>query len=109
VVRWLALPSSPAAQPLPPRRCPAGWPSDGEGWLLAAPDGAQGADGHPGWNDCRADAANNPRIDGGGHIEPSLTEHPHRVYTAVVGPQNTDVEATEEAFAFFKDKRAGAP
>ncbi|MFO1340699.1 MAG: PHB depolymerase family esterase [Burkholderiaceae bacterium] len=192
--------------------------ADREGWLLAAPDGAKGADGRPGWNDCRADAADNPhtddvglvaalidemvahhgadparvyvmgmsnggimsfrlaselrfltrqsrgavlgaeataerwrrlaglpaeparheaaphrdaadrtratrsvwgadpagaqvellRIDGGGHIEPSLAEHPHRAYTALVGPQNTDVEAAEEAFVFFKDKRAAA-
>lgn len=48
------------------------------------------------------------RIDGGGHIEPSLSERPRRVYTAVVGPQNGDLEVAEEAFMFFKDKWATA-
>lgn len=46
------------------------------------------------------------RIDGGGHIEPSLGEQPRRFYTSIVGPQNGDLEIAEEAFAFFKDKRA---
>lgn len=46
------------------------------------------------------------RIDGGGHIEPSLGERPRRLYTSIVGEQNGDVEIAEEALAFFKDKRA---
>jgi polyhydroxybutyrate depolymerase len=47
------------------------------------------------------------KIDGGGHIEPSITERPHAMYTMIVGPQNGDLEIAEEAWRFFKDKRAG--
>lgn len=47
------------------------------------------------------------RINNGGHMEPSLTQHPRRLYTMIVGKQNEDVETAEEAWAFFKDKRAG--
>ncbi len=47
------------------------------------------------------------RINNGGHMEPSLTEHPRRFYTMIVGKQNEDVETAEEAWSFFKDKRAG--
>lgn len=47
------------------------------------------------------------RIDGGGHIEPSITQRARRAYTAIVGAQNGDVEVAEEAWNFFKDKRAG--
>jgi len=31
--------------------------------VLVIPDGEKGADGYRGWNDCRADTANNPRTD----------------------------------------------
>lgn len=47
------------------------------------------------------------RIDNGGHMEPSLTQHPRRFYTRIVGLQNEDIETTEEAWSFFKDKRQG--
>lgn len=47
------------------------------------------------------------KIDQGGHIEPSISQHPGRIYTMIVGAQNGDVEIAEEAWAFFKDKRAG--
>lgn len=46
------------------------------------------------------------RIEGGGHIEPSLSQRPRRLYTSIVGEQNGDLEMAEEAFAFFKGKRA---
>ncbi|HEV8690819.1 MAG TPA: PHB depolymerase family esterase [Ideonella sp.] len=46
------------------------------------------------------------RIEGGGHVEPSIEQRFQRLYTAVVGAQNGDVEIAEEAFAFFKDKRS---
>lgn len=45
------------------------------------------------------------RIDNGGHMEPSLTQHPRHFYTRIVGLQNEDVETAEEAWHFFKDKR----
>lgn len=47
------------------------------------------------------------KIDQGGHVEPSIAERPGAVYTMVVGPQNGDLEIAEEAWNFFKDKRAG--
>ncbi|GAC1373924.1 MAG: PHB depolymerase family esterase [Aquirhabdus sp.] len=47
------------------------------------------------------------RIDNGGHMEPSLTQHPRRFYTMIVGAQNEDVETAEEAWSFFKEKRVG--
>lgn len=34
-----------------------------EGLILAIPDGTLAPDGHRGWNDCRSDAVNNPRVD----------------------------------------------
>lgn len=37
--------------------------SEREGVLVAALDGVKGPDGHPGWNDCRSDAAGNPKTD----------------------------------------------
>ncbi len=46
------------------------------------------------------------RIDGGGHVEPSETQHYGRLYRRIVGPQNCDLEAAEAAWAFFRDKRA---
>lgn len=46
------------------------------------------------------------RVRGGGHCEPSLT-HPYGwLYTKVCGRQNHDLESAEEAWAFFRDKRA---
>lgn len=49
------------------------------------------------------------RIEHGGHVEPSTSQRIHRLYAAIVGPQNGDVEVAEEAFVFFKDKQAPAP
>lgn len=46
------------------------------------------------------------RIDGGGHVEPSLRERVGRLWHHVVGLQNADVETVDEAWAFFRDKRA---
>lgn len=64
-----------------------------ENLLLAAPDGIKGADGHPGWNDCRADADNNPAGNDtaliGAIIDREIAEHgadPARVY--VMGMSN---------------------
>jgi polyhydroxybutyrate depolymerase len=37
--------------------------ADREGLVLLAPDGSVGPDGKRGWNDCRADASNNPAVD----------------------------------------------
>ena len=37
--------------------------AESEGLLVAAPDGAIGPDNARGWNDCRNDAKNNPKID----------------------------------------------
>lgn len=34
-----------------------------EGVIVAALDGAKGGDGRQGWNDCRSDAAGNPKVD----------------------------------------------
>ena len=46
------------------------------------------------------------RIDGGGHIEPSITQHYGVLYGLLVGHQNHDFESAEEAWQFFSDKRA---
>lgn len=46
------------------------------------------------------------RIQGGGHAEPTL-DHPYgALYRAFTGKQNRDFESAEEAWAFFKDKKA---
>jgi polyhydroxybutyrate depolymerase len=45
------------------------------------------------------------RVEGGGHCEPSLAHPLGWLYTQVCGVQNHDVEAAEEAWGFFKDKR----
>lgn len=47
------------------------------------------------------------RIENGGHVEPSISQHFGRIYTMIVGPQNGDLEIADEAWAFFRDKRAG--
>jgi len=46
-------------------------------------------------------------IDKGGHVEPSKRFHYGALYTGIVGAQNRDVEAAEEAWAFFKAKTRG--
>jgi len=48
------------------------------------------------------------QVRGGGHIEPSLTRHYGDYYERLVGPQNHDLESAEEAWRFFRDKRAPA-
>jgi polyhydroxybutyrate depolymerase len=45
------------------------------------------------------------RIDGGGHTEPSQKERYGAIFRQVVGTQNADIEAVDEMWAFFKDKR----
>ncbi|HEY5603050.1 MAG TPA: hypothetical protein VIM41_08090 [Gammaproteobacteria bacterium] len=40
-------------------------------------------------------------VNGGGHTEPSLTEHYGRVYKLIAGPQNKDMEMAEEVWKFF--------
>lgn len=42
----------------------------------------------------------------GGHIEPSLVQRYRPVYERLAGHQNHDLEAVEEAWRFFQDKRA---
>jgi polyhydroxybutyrate depolymerase len=43
-------------------------------------------------------------IEKGGHVEPSKRFHYGALYSRIVGAQNGDLEAAEEAWAFFKDK-----
>lgn len=45
------------------------------------------------------------RIYQGGHVEPSMTQRYRPIYTRIVGHQNGDCEAAEEAWSFFRDKR----
>jgi polyhydroxybutyrate depolymerase len=45
-------------------------------------------------------------IDKGGHIEPSKKYDYPVLYRLIVGAQNHDLEAVEEAWAFFHNKRA---
>jgi polyhydroxybutyrate depolymerase len=45
-------------------------------------------------------------IDKGGHIEPSLKFDYPALYRLIVGAQNHDLEAAEEAWSFFQHKRA---
>jgi polyhydroxybutyrate depolymerase len=47
------------------------------------------------------------RVENGGHTEPSVSQHHSWLLSKVLGPQNADIEIAEEAWAFFKDKRAG--
>lgn len=44
------------------------------------------------------------KVQGGGHTEPSLSEHYGRVYKWIVGPQNDDIEMADEVWAFFNNK-----
>jgi polyhydroxybutyrate depolymerase len=45
------------------------------------------------------------RIIGGGHVEPSPTQHYGPLYTRLVGPQNYDVESAALAWSFFSTLR----
>jgi len=44
------------------------------------------------------------RIDGGGHVEPSIRQRISALYGNFVGAQNGDFEAAEEAWRFFGTK-----
>ncbi len=46
------------------------------------------------------------RVEGGGHVEPSQSQRLGALYLRLVGPQNADLETVEEAWAFFREKRA---
>lgn len=41
------------------------------------------------------------QINGGGHTEPSLTQHHRRLYKRIVGEQNRDIEMVTEVWKFF--------
>jgi polyhydroxybutyrate depolymerase len=45
-------------------------------------------------------------IENGGHVEPSLRYDYPALYHLIVGPQNRDLETAEEAWRFFRAKRA---
>ncbi len=49
------------------------------------------------------------RVEGGGHLEPSVSQRYGWLVRRVLGRQNHDLEIAEEAWSFFKDKRAAAP
>jgi polyhydroxybutyrate depolymerase len=44
-------------------------------------------------------------IDKGGHVEPSTRFHYGALYSRIVGAQNRDLEAAEEAWLFFRNKK----
>jgi polyhydroxybutyrate depolymerase len=46
------------------------------------------------------------KIEGGGHAEPSAAKRYPGLFSWFPGAQNADIEAAEEAWAFFKDKVA---
>ena len=45
-------------------------------------------------------------VENGGHVEPSERFHYGALYSRVVGAQNRDLEAAEEAWSFFSAKKA---
>jgi polyhydroxybutyrate depolymerase len=47
------------------------------------------------------------KVDRAGHTEPSQLKRYPWLLTRLIGAQNADIEVAEEAWAFFKDKRAG--
>jgi polyhydroxybutyrate depolymerase len=49
------------------------------------------------------------RIDGGGHVQSSKAEELPWILRKLVGNMNHDVDTAEEAWNFFKDKRASGP
>lgn len=44
------------------------------------------------------------QIEGGGHTEPSIKQPYRRLFLALVGAQNRDIEMADEVWRFFKDK-----
>jgi len=46
------------------------------------------------------------RVEGGGHVEPSVAQRYGRLYQGLVGRQSRDLESAEEAWRFFREKRA---
>ncbi len=42
------------------------------------------------------------KVTGGGHTEPSLTEHYSELYSLIVGRQNKDIEMVDEVWNFFE-------
>ena len=44
-------------------------------------------------------------VHGGGHTEPSLSQHYGRIFRLIVGNQNKDMEMVEEVWAFFRRHR----
>ena len=44
-------------------------------------------------------------VRGGGHTEPSLSQHYGRLYGFIVGKQNKDMEMAEEVWKFFRQHR----
>ena len=44
-------------------------------------------------------------VRGGGHTEPSLSEHYGKLFKLIVGHQNKDIEMAEEVWKFFESKR----
>jgi polyhydroxybutyrate depolymerase len=49
------------------------------------------------------------RIEGGGHVQPSKDEELPWILRTIVGNMNHDVDTAEEAWIFFKDKKAASP
>ncbi len=49
------------------------------------------------------------KIDKGGHAQPSISRRFSWLLVSLLGEQNGDIEFTEEAWSFFKDKRVHHP
>jgi polyhydroxybutyrate depolymerase len=49
------------------------------------------------------------RIEGGGHVQPSKDEELPWILRRILGNMNHDVDTAEEAWIFFKDKKAVSP
>lgn len=76
--------------------------ADRERWIVVAPNGVNGSDGKSGWNDCRADAPSNPRVDDIGFIKAIIDAaiargeaDPSRIY--VMGMSNGGIMALRAA------------
>ncbi|MYM92181.1 prolyl oligopeptidase family serine peptidase, partial [Rugamonas sp. FT82W] len=94
--------------------------ADRERWIVVAPNGVNGSDGKSGWNDCRADAPGNPRVDDIGFIKAIIDAavargeaDPARIY--VMGMSNGGIMALRaaselgERLAAVAAVSAGAP